>query len=159
MPESNATALVFDDLSFQYNTRSEPAIQHISFSVQPGELLLIAGSSGCGKTTLMRCANGLIPNAYHGKISGDLKLFGRSVFDMQMAEISQAIGTLLQDPERQILGSYVLNEVGFGLERTRSSHALMKRLSTSAFSICAIEKPLGLQAGRSKRLPWPASWS
>ena len=116
MPESNAAALVFDDLSFQYNTRSEPAIQHISFSVKPGELLLIAGSSGCGKTTLMRCANGLIPNAYHGKISGDIKLFGRSVFNMQMAEISQAIGTLLQDPERQILGSYVLNEVGFGLE-------------------------------------------
>lgn len=78
--------------------------------------MLIAGSSGCGKTTLMRCINGLIPHTYHGEMSGDIRLYGQSVKTMELVDISQKVGTLLQDPERQILGSYVLNEVAFGLE-------------------------------------------
>jgi energy-coupling factor transport system ATP-binding protein len=108
--------LTVENLTFQYSRRSEPAIEKINFSIQPGQVMLIAGSSGCGKTTLMRCINGLIPFSYHGKMSGDIHLFGKSVIGMQLADISQMVGTLLQDPERQILGSYVLNEVAFGLE-------------------------------------------
>jgi len=64
----------------------------------------------------MRCINGLIPYTYSGEMSGSIRLFGKSVLDLSMAELSQTIGTMLQDPERQIVGSYVLNEVAFGLE-------------------------------------------
>lgn len=109
-------AIVVEDLTFQYHTRQEPAIRGLSFNVYPGEVLLIAGSSGCGKTTLMRCINGLIPHTYRGELTGDIRLLGRSVSNMKMAELSQTVGTLLQDPERQIVGSYVKNEVAFGLE-------------------------------------------
>ena len=108
--------LVVDSLSFRYRRRSELAIEKISFSLQRGQVMLIAGSSGCGKTTLMRCINGLIPNTYQGEMTGSIRLFGKPVGEMEMAEISQTVGTVLQDPERQILGSYVLNEVAFGLE-------------------------------------------
>jgi len=108
--------LLVENLTFQYGRRSEPALEKINFSIQPGQVMLIAGSSGCGKTTLMRCINGLIPHTYHGEMSGDIRLFGKSVIGLELADISQTVGTLLQDPERQILGSYVLNEVAFGLE-------------------------------------------
>ena len=108
--------LIVENLTFQYRRRSEPAIEKINFSVQLGQVMLIAGSSGCGKTTLMRCINGLIPHTYSGEMSGDIHLFGKSVTGMGLADISQTVGTLLQDPERQILGSYVMNEVAFGLE-------------------------------------------
>jgi energy-coupling factor transporter ATP-binding protein EcfA2 len=108
--------LVIENLTFQYQRRSEPALEQVSFSVHPGQVMLIAGSSGCGKTTLMRCINGLIPHTYQGAMSGNIRLFGKSVTGMGLADISQTVGTLLQDPERQILGSYVLNEVAFGLE-------------------------------------------
>lgn len=84
--------------------------------VNKGEVLLIAGSSGCGKTTLMRSINGLIPHTYRGEYHGDIKLFGKSVFEMKMVEISKNVGTVLQDPERQIVASYVFNEIAFGLE-------------------------------------------
>lgn len=108
--------LVVDNLTFRYRRRSEPAIENVSFSLQPGQIMLVAGTSGCGKTTLMRCINGLIPHTYHGEMSGDIRIFGQSIKGMELVDISQKIGTLLQDPERQILGSVVLNEVAFGLE-------------------------------------------
>ena len=112
----NELPLVVENLNFQYRRRSELALEKINFSVEPGQVMLIAGSSGCGKTTLMRCINGLIPHTYQGEMSGDVYLFGKPVTGMGLADISQTVGTLLQDPERQILGSYVMNEVAFGLE-------------------------------------------
>ncbi|HSL27857.1 MAG TPA: ABC transporter ATP-binding protein [Anaerolineales bacterium] len=108
--------LVIENLSFQYRTRSEPAIQNISFELKPGEMLLIAGSSGCGKTTLARCINGLIPRSYRGRREGEVLLHGKDVADMQIADMAQIVGTLLQDPERQIVASNVYNEIAFGPE-------------------------------------------
>ena len=108
--------LVIENLSFQYRTRPEKAIENISFELKPGELLLIAGSSGCGKTTLARCINGLIPRSYKGERAGKLLLHGRDVSEMKIADVAQTVGTLLQDPERQIVASNVYNEVAFGPE-------------------------------------------
>lgn len=108
--------LVIKDLSFRYHRRHELALDGVSFELGQGQIMLVAGASGCGKTTLMRCINGLIPNTYEGEMSGDVRLFGHTVRGMPMSQISQRVGTLLQDPERQILGSYVLNDVAFGLE-------------------------------------------
>ena len=113
MPEA---PLVIENLSFQYRTRPEPAIENISFELQAGELLLIAGSSGCGKTTLARCINGLIPRSYRGRRDGKVLLQGKEVAGMQIADVSQVVGTLLQDPERQIVASNVYNEIAFGPE-------------------------------------------
>ncbi|HOE34202.1 MAG TPA: ABC transporter ATP-binding protein [Anaerolineaceae bacterium] len=132
MPETEPLPLVIRDLSFRYNSRSAPAIKNINLKLRPGEVLLLAGSSGCGKTTLMRCINGLIPEAYHGEMTGDILLYGESVRGKNLAEISQCVGTLLQDPERQILGTYVLNEVCFGLESLGLDRAEMIRRGEAA---------------------------
>lgn len=110
------TPLVVENLSFKYRTRPELAIENISFELKQGELLLIAGSSGCGKTTLARSINGLIPRSYRGERSGKVLLHGREVAEMKIAEMAQVVGTLLQDPERQIVASNVYNEVAFGPE-------------------------------------------
>lgn len=108
--------LVVQDLTFRYRVREEPAIQDISFELQAGEVLLVAGTSGCGKTTLVRCINGLIPRTYKGELEGAIRLLDRETASMSLAQISHYVGTVLQDPERQILGTKVLNEVAFGLE-------------------------------------------
>ena len=113
MPES---PLVVENLSFRYRDREGTAIRNISFEANPGEVLLIAGASGCGKTTLIRCINGLIPRSYKGEVTGRVVVQGEEVKDWSLARISQKIGTVLQDPERQILGTKVMSEVAFGLE-------------------------------------------
>ena len=108
--------LIIDSLTFKYKTRPELALENVSLELKQGELLLIAGSSGCGKTTLARCINGLIPRSYRGERSGKVLLYGREVSDMPIPEMAQVVGTLLQDPERQIVASNVFNEIAFGPE-------------------------------------------
>lgn len=126
MTES-ALPLQIRDLSFRYNTRSAPALSHVNLSLHRGEVLLLAGSSGCGKSTLMRCINGLIPYTYRGEQSGEILLFGQNTAGLSLSQISKHVGTILQDPERQILGSYVINEVCFGLESLGWSYADMQK--------------------------------
>lgn len=112
----NSFPISIRDLTFQYRIRETPAVEQVTLDLHSGELMLVAGSSGCGKTTLMRCINGLIPRSYTGTRSGEVFLFGERVEKMEMSDLSQTVGTLLQDPERQIVSSYVVNEVAFGLE-------------------------------------------
>lgn len=113
---SSPLPLEVENLTFRYQRRTELALDKVSFGVKAGHVILIAGSSGCGKTTLMRCINGLIPHTYHGEASGHVRLFGKSTEAMDMSELSENVGTLLQDPERQIVSSYVQTEVAFALE-------------------------------------------
>lgn len=113
---SDQPILQVKDLSFRYHSRPDIAIEQVSFDLHAGELLLVAGASGCGKTTLARCINGLIPRSYHGDRSGSVLVKGQEVSQMSLVEVAQQVGTLLQDPERQIVSSFVTGEIAFGLE-------------------------------------------
>ncbi|HEX7975680.1 MAG TPA: ABC transporter ATP-binding protein [Anaerolineales bacterium] len=115
-PSEPQYPLRIDNLSFRYRDRQEASIRDISLEVSRGELLLVAGASGSGKTTLIRCINGLIPRSYKGELTGQVQLNGQDVSKLSLARISQVVGTVLQDPERQILGTKVGGEVAFGLE-------------------------------------------
>ena len=151
------TPLVIENLSFRYRDRETPAIRDISFSANPGEILLIAGASGCGKTTLIRCINGLIPRSYKGELSGRILLHGQDTTGWPLAKISQMVGTVLQDPERQILGTKVLHEVAFGLENLacrarRSSPAWTKPWTISNISYLRDRETFNLSGGEKQKV-------
>ena len=116
-----------DDLSFRYRRATEPAIRDISLRIQPGEVVLVAGPSGCGKSTLIRAINGLVPHAYSGELGGAVLVEGRSTVEMRLREISQVVGTLLQDPAKQIVGSTVESELAFGPENVAMAPADIRR--------------------------------
>lgn len=113
---SSPVPVRIENLSFRYRSRQDLAIKNINLTVDQPQVVLIAGASGCGKTTLARCINGLIPRSYKGELKGEIYLQGQNIALLPLARISQLVGTVLQDPERQILGSIVMNEVAFGLE-------------------------------------------
>lgn len=124
-----APAISVRGLSFRYRNleddepgkavHSKPqkgAIEDISFELPVGELMLIAGPSGCGKSTLLKCLNGLIPHSYKGFQRGEIRLEGRSTRGLSLRELARHVGTMLQDPDKQILGNVVEQEVAFGME-------------------------------------------
>lgn len=108
--------LIVENLNFRYRIREDLALKDINLTFEPSQVVLVAGASGCGKTTLIRCINGLIPRSYKGDLNGRVLIDGEDTAPLRLAEISQKVGTVLQDPERQILGTKVFNEVAFGLE-------------------------------------------
>ena len=105
-----------DAVTFRYRRASEPAIRDLSLTIEAGEVLLVAGPSGCGKSTLLRAINGLVPHAYSGELIGTVRIDGRPTTELRLREISQVVGTLLQDPGKQIVGSTVESELSFGPE-------------------------------------------
>jgi energy-coupling factor transport system ATP-binding protein len=111
-----APLLDIERLTFRYRRASEPAIRDVSLSLEIGEILLIAGPSGCGKSTLIRSINGLIPHAYPGDLSGSVRVAGRPTTELRLRDISLTVGTVLQDPAKQIVGATVESELAFGPE-------------------------------------------
>ena len=130
--------LQIENLAFRYRDRPEPTLKGISLEVAAGELLLLAGASGSGKTTLIRCINGLIPRSYKGEVSGRVLVNGQEAKGLPLARISQMVGTALQDPERQILGTRVRNEVAFGLENLSLSRAEIRQRIDEALAALGI---------------------
>ena len=116
MTNGPAPLVEIDGLTFRYRRASEPAIRDITLSISPGEVLLVAGPSGCGKSTLIRAINGLIPHAYPGELSGSVRVNDRSTHEMRLREIALTVGTVLQDPAKQIVGATVEAELAFGPE-------------------------------------------
>jgi energy-coupling factor transport system ATP-binding protein len=111
-----APIVEIDSLTFRYRRASEPAIRDVSLDVSPGEVILVAGPSGCGKSTLIRAINGLIPHAYSGDLSGSILVDGQETRELRLRDLARTVGTVLQDPAKQIVGATVEAELAFGPE-------------------------------------------
>jgi energy-coupling factor transport system ATP-binding protein len=108
--------LEIEGLTFRYRRATEPAIRDLSLTIAPGEVLLVAGPSGCGKSTLIRAINGLIPHSYPGDLGGTVRIEGRPTTELRLRDIALTVGTVLQDPAKQIVGATVEAELAFGPE-------------------------------------------
>jgi energy-coupling factor transport system ATP-binding protein len=119
---------------------SQPhTIEEISFALPAGKLMLIAGPSGCGKSTLLKCLNGLIPNSYKGTLSGEIQLNGRSIKGLSLRDLALTVGTMLQDPDKQIIGSTVEQEVAFGMENLAVPRKEMRQRITEVLQQLHLE--------------------
>jgi len=108
--------LNFTNITYSYPFQKEPAVKNISFDVLPGEVGLITGESGCGKSTIIKIANGLIPHYFKGTLEGKLLIDGTHSSNMVVSEISKLVGTLFQDPEQQFFCNDVYSELAFAHE-------------------------------------------
>lgn len=104
------------DVSYRYAHSQADAVRNIDLTVGAGELKLVTGESGCGKTTLMRLVNGLAPQILGGTLRGRVRVDGLDASRTPVAVLSEHIGTLLQDPEEQFFALSVGDEIAFALK-------------------------------------------
>jgi energy-coupling factor transport system ATP-binding protein len=132
-----------ENLTFRYRRASEPALHDLSLTIHPGEVLLVAGPSGCGKSTLIRAINGLIPHAYPGELTGTVRVGGQVTTEVKLRDISVHVGTVLQDPARQIVGATVEAELAFGPENLGTPRAEIRQRIAQVARESGIEPLLG----------------
>jgi len=107
----------FQNVTYSYQESGEPkSLDSINLEVKDGECILLCGKSGCGKTTITRLLNGMIPNFYEGKLQGTVMVDGKNLFDLPMYEISKRIGSVFQNPRTQFYTVNTTSEIAFGCE-------------------------------------------
>ena len=125
-----------DNLSFSYNTNEKELknnIENINLKIKKGEVVLLCGESGCGKTTITRCLNGLIPYFFNGRKTGEAYINGKKISEMPIYKLAENIGSVFQDPKTQFFNVDTTSEIIFGCENlSMPENELKKRLKTVA---------------------------
>ncbi|MEL7609054.1 MAG: energy-coupling factor ABC transporter ATP-binding protein [Bacillota bacterium] len=104
-------------VSFQYESGTEGmGLRNVSLHVKKGEVVLLCGESGCGKTTLTRLINGLIPHYHGGRLSGEIFMNGRDAGKMPLHETAKLVGSVFQNPRSQFFCVDTNSELAFGCE-------------------------------------------
>ena len=107
----------FKDVAFQYEQGSSKGkIENINLTIHDGEVVLICGESGCGKTTLTRLINGLIPHYYEGTLTGQTIVEGIDVKNVSLYALSGVVGSVFQNPRTQFFTVDTTSEIAFGCE-------------------------------------------
>ena len=119
----------FQNVSFTYAESRNGGVLDLNLIVRSGECVLLCGPSGCGKTTVTRLTNGLIPHFFHGNLSGQVNVNGMDTRETEIAALSDAVGTVFQNPRTQFFNTDTDSEIVFGLEnRGIPREALRSRL-------------------------------
>jgi energy-coupling factor transporter ATP-binding protein EcfA2 len=119
--------LSFDHVTYHYPGMESPALDDVSFELEAGELCLLAGLSGQGKSTLLRAACGLAPHFHGGRFAGSVALAGLDTREHGPAHLGGLAGMLFQDPETQLVMSSVRAELALALESRGHSAAAVAR--------------------------------
>ena len=91
-------------------------LKDVNLQFRPGEITVIAGPSGSGKSSLLRLLNGLIPEFQEADIAGELSYAGQNLLDLDMAERSRFLSTVFQNPKTQFYATNSTDEMAFALE-------------------------------------------
>ncbi len=105
-----------NNINFAYPESENGALRGVNLNIKQGDFVLLAGFSGCGKTTITRILNGLIPGFYNGKLEGEVRLDGRNIKDYKSYELASKIGSIFQNPRTQFFNVDTDSELTFGLE-------------------------------------------
>lgn len=122
---SDIPAIEVRGLSFAYPGAEVPVFEGLDWRVPQGTFALLVGGTGSGKSTLLSLLKPEISPA--GECSGELRMLGESVADMDVRASAERVGYVFQDPENQIVCETVWHEMAFGLENLGMSRDEMRR--------------------------------
>ncbi|WP_375001783.1 ABC transporter ATP-binding protein [Aeromicrobium sp. CTD01-1L150] len=139
------------DVTFTYEDAAEPVLHDVSLTMQEGELVLVSGRTGTGKSTLLRTMNGLVPHFTGGELRGDVLIDGASVAGVPPRELAHLVGWVGQDPLAGFVTDTVEEELAYGMEQLGVDHATMRRRVEETLDLLGIEelrtRPLRLLSG------------
>ena len=107
-----------DHVTFSYGEESESTggVQDINLNIEDGQFIVLCGESGCGKTTITRLINGLIPHYYEGKMSGNVWVNEAKVSEQPLYDTAKTVGSVFQNPRSQFFNVDTTSEITFGCE-------------------------------------------
>ena len=117
----------FEQVSYTYPNATRPALHDLSLTICEGEFLLVVGASGSGKSTFLRCINGLVPHFYGGHFGGRVRVAGYDTRQAEPRDLAGVVGFVFQDPEAQMVVEVVEDELVFGLENLGIAPQVMRR--------------------------------
>lgn len=103
-------------VSFAYQGQEHDGLHDINLTIADGECVLFCGRSGCGKTTITRLVNGLIPQFYAGELTGSVLVDGQEISKLPMYQIAAKVGSVFQNPRTQFFNVDTDSEIAFGIE-------------------------------------------
>ncbi len=155
--DSPGSLLSVRDLTFTYREAATPALRGLSLDLHPGDLLVVMGASGAGKSTFCRCLNGLIPHFLPGALGGKVLVAGRDTREISVSECARHVGLVFQDFESQLFATNVELEAAFGAEslglpRAEIAQRVRRLLGLVGLSHLARRRPASLSGGEKQRL-------
>jgi energy-coupling factor transport system ATP-binding protein len=147
----------FDEVSFRYDEQADWVLRDVELEVQEGELVLVIGATGVGKSTLLKTINGLVPHFSGGQMSGDVLVEGRSIRVRGPAEMADLVGYVGQDPSASFVTERVEDELAYAMENLGLDPVTMRRRVEDALDVMSLhelrDRPLiELSGGQRQRV-------
>ena len=128
----------FSNVSLIYPTSTKTILEDLSFSIVEGELVLIIGSTGAGKSSLLRLINGLVPHHTGGILAGDITVDGISTKLVRPGDLSHLVGIVGQNPAQGFVTDTVEEELAFGMEAQNLAPDLMRKRVEEILDLMAL---------------------
>ena len=151
-----ATILSTENLYYTYAGQKEYALKNINLEIKEGDFTLIAGPTGCGKSTLALCLSGLIPQVLGGEMKGEVIVDGKDTRQYEVYQMAQYVGLVFQNAENQLCSLNVEDEVTFGpenlgLSRTEIEKRVNFALNATSLSDLRHKYTFNLSGGQKHR--------
>lgn len=145
------------DLWFRHPSAELPALRGVELDVHRGECVGIVGPSGAGKSTLCQVIKGIIPHSTAGELEGSVEVFGEQITAEPKPVVTARTGLVLQDPEAQIIGMTVLEDLAFGPENYAKDADAILALAEECLDLVGLAEYLNadtyaLSGGQKQRL-------
>lgn len=147
-------AIELKNVNFSYDGKTQ-ILGNVNLTLSYGEVNLIAGHSGEGKSTLLYIISGIIPNITDGKLAGEVLINGENIQGKRLGEICRKVGVVLQNADEQIIQKTVEDEIAFGCENLAFSPEKISRQIDTVCRLMNLDKSLQsrkLSGGQKQRL-------
>ncbi|MFF5634639.1 ABC transporter ATP-binding protein [Streptomyces sp. NPDC012825] len=145
----------FENVSVRYEEDAEPTLRNLDLTVPEGELVLLVGPSGTGKSTLLNAVSGLVPHFTGGTLTGRVTVDGRDTRTHPPRELADVVGTVGQDPSTHFVTDTVEDELAYGMESLGLAPGVMRRRVEETLDLLGLaelrDRPIATLSGGQRQ--------